>query len=113
MGCGASKGQYLDLRLGANTRSCRGLDRRRQYRPSCRPALGHSSVACCARKRNAVDLLVASSINDRRTTPRDMMDPDSLGGWRFSSIALNKQTKLGDTPICAPAGMRRQPAVFI
>jgi hypothetical protein len=61
---GASKGKYLDFRLGANTRSCRGLDRRRQYGPSCRPAVGHSSVAGCARKRSAVDLLVASSINE-------------------------------------------------
>jgi hypothetical protein len=34
--------------------------------------------------------------------PREMMEPDSLGGLgRFSSIALNKQTKLGDTPIYA------------
>jgi hypothetical protein len=56
------KESTLDLRLGANTRSCRGLDCGRLYGPSCRPTLGHFSAVCFARSRNAVDLLVASSI---------------------------------------------------
>ena len=61
---GASKESTLDLCLGASTRSCRGLDRRRQYGSSCRPTVRHSSVAGCARKRNAVDLLVTSWIKE-------------------------------------------------